>query len=158
MMRVLTLLIFISLSSILLQAERPNILIIFTEDQGFHDVSYYNDKKDIETPAIDALAEAGMRFDDFYANCPVCSPSRTALLTGRQQDLVGVPGVIRDRVENSWGYWDPNSTSIATVLSKNGYETALVGKWHLGLESPNLPNDRGFKFFKGFIGDMMDDY
>ncbi len=139
------------------RAERPNVLIIFTDDQGFYDVSYYN-KKDIETPAIDALAEAGMRFDNFYANCPVCSPSRAALLTGRQQDLVGVQGVIRDRIENSWGYWDPRSTSIATVMDRNGYQTALVGKWHLGLESPNLPNDRGFKYFKGFIGDMMDDY
>ncbi|MDA0347897.1 MAG: sulfatase-like hydrolase/transferase [Verrucomicrobia bacterium] len=157
-MRILTVLIVACLFGSFLRAERPNILIIFTDDQGFYDVSYYNEKKDIETPAIDALAEAGMRFDNFYANCPVCSPSRAALLTGRQQDLVGVPGVIRDRVENSWGYWDPNSTSIATVLSKNGYDTALVGKWHLGLESPNLPNDRGFKFFKGFIGDMMDDY
>ncbi|MCB1121559.1 MAG: sulfatase-like hydrolase/transferase [Verrucomicrobiae bacterium] len=140
-----------------LHAARPNILIIFTDDQGFHDVSYYN-KKDIKTPAIDALAAAGMRFDNFYANCPVCSPSRAALLTGRQQDLVGVQGVIRDLELNTWGYWDPQSTSIATVLRRNGYQTAIVGKWHLGLESPNLPNDRGFAFFKGFIGDMMDDY
>lgn len=139
------------------QAERPNILIIFTDDQGFYDVSYYN-KKDIETPAIDALVDAGMRFDNFYANCPVCSPSRAALLTGRQQDLVGVQGVIRDLPLNTWGSWDPNSTSLATVLQRNGYHTALVGKWHLGLESPNLPNDRGFTYFKGFIGDMMDDY
>ena len=139
------------------QAARPNILIIFTDDQGYYDVSYYN-KQDIETPAIDALADAGMRFDNFYANCPVCSPSRAALLTGRQQDLVGVQGVIRDLQLNTWGYWDPNSTSIATVMKDNGYQTALVGKWHLGLESPNLPSDRGFSYFKGFIGDMMDDY
>ena len=75
------------LCTISLAAERPNVLIIFTDDQGYYDVSYYN-KKDIETPAIDALADAGMRFDNFYANCPVCSPSRAALLTGRQQDLV----------------------------------------------------------------------
>ena len=59
-------------------AERPNILIIFTDDQGFYDVSYVG-AKDIETPAIDALAASGMRFDNFYANCPVCSPSRAAL-------------------------------------------------------------------------------
>ena len=138
-------------------ADRPNILLIFTDDQGYYDVSY-NGMEDIETPALDALAEEGMRFDQFYANCPVCSPSRAALLTGRQQDLVGVQGVIRDIPSNSWGYWDPNSTSIATVLGKSGYETALVGKWHLGLEEPNIPNQRGFKYFKGFLGDMMDDY
>ncbi len=138
-------------------ASRPNMLLIFTDDQGYYDVSY-NGLEDIETPELDALAAAGMRFDNFYANCPVCSPSRAALLTGRQQDLVGVQGVIRDLLENSWGYWDPNSTSIATVLAENGYETAIVGKWHLGLEEPNIPNERGFKHFKGFLGDMMDDY
>ncbi|MBC9868125.1 MAG: sulfatase-like hydrolase/transferase [Opitutae bacterium] len=138
-------------------ADRPNILLIFTDDQGYYDVSY-NGLDDIETPALDALAEEGMRFDNFYANCPVCSPSRAALLTGRQQDLVGVQGVIRDLEDNSWGYWDPDTTSIATVLGKSGYETALVGKWHLGLEGPNIPNQRGFKYFKGFLGDMMDDY
>lgn len=157
MRTILLFLCLLSLASVSIHAVRPNILILFTDDQGYYDVSYYN-KKDIETPNIDALAEAGMRFDNFYANCPVCSPSRAALLTGRQQDLVGVQGVIRDLEHNTWGFWDPNSTSIATVLSRNGYETALVGKWHLGLESPNLPNDRGFRYFKGFIGDMMDDY
>ena len=138
-------------------ADRPNILLIFTDDQGYYDVSY-NGLEDIETPALDALAEEGMRFDNFYANCPVCSPSRAALLTGRQQDLVGVQGVIRDLKDNTWGYWDPDSTSIATVLGNSGYETTLVGKWHLGLEEPNIPNQRGFKYFKGFLGDMMDDY
>lgn len=143
--------------TLLSAADRPNILLIFTDDQGYYDVSY-NGLEDIETPVLDALAEEGMRFDNFYANCPVCSPSRAALLTGRQQDLVGVQGVIRDLKDNTWGYWDPNSTSIATVLGNNGYETALVGKWHLGLEEPNIPNQRGFKYFKGFLGDMMDDY
>ncbi len=157
MKAILCLWALLCLCAVSLATERPNVLIIFTDDQGYYDVSYYN-KKDIETPAIDALADAGMRFDNFYANCPVCSPSRAALLTGRQQDLVGVQGVIRDLELNTWGYWDPNSTSIATVMKRNGYHTALVGKWHLGLESPNLPSDRGFTHFKGFIGDMMDDY
>ena len=114
------------LASAVHSANRPNILLIFTDDQGYYDVSYYG-KEDIETPVLDGLAEAGMRFDSFYANCPVCSPSRAALLTGRQQDLVGVPGVIRDRLQNSWGYWDPNSTSLATVLADNGYEAYFAG-------------------------------
>ncbi len=60
----------------------PNILLILTDDQGYHDVSYYG-TEDIRTPSIDAIAAAGMRFDNFYANCPVCSPTRAALLTGR---------------------------------------------------------------------------
>ncbi len=70
----------------------PNILIILTDDQGYHDVSYYG-TKDLKTPHLDALIKDGLRFDNFYANCPVCSPTRAALLTGRYQDYVGVPGV-----------------------------------------------------------------
>ncbi len=73
----------------------PNILLILTDDQGYHDVSYYG-TEDIKTPHMDALAADGMRFDNFYANCPVCSPTRAALLSGRYQAFGGGPGVIRN--------------------------------------------------------------
>ncbi len=139
------------------QATKPNILLILTDDQGYHDVSYYG-TADIQTPATDQLAAAGMRFDDFYANCPVCSPTRAALLTGQYQDAVGVPGVIRTHADNSWGYLDPAATLLPVPLKKAGYKTAIIGKWHLGLESPNMPNERGFDYFYGWLGDMMDDY
>lgn len=139
------------------QSSPPNILLIVTDDQGYHDVSYYG-TEDIRTPNIDSLAAAGMQFDRFYANCPVCSPTRAALLTGRYQDYVGVPGVIRTHANNSWGYLDPNAILLPTPLKKAGYRTAIIGKWHLGLESPNTPNERGFDEFKGWLGDMMDDY
>ena len=135
----------------------PNILLIFTDDQGYHDVSYYG-TEDLQTPHIDQIAEAGMRFDNFYANCPVCSPTRAALLTGRYQDYVGVPGVIRTYEDNNWGYLDPNATLLPEQLKMAGYHTALIGKWHLGLESPNTPVERGFDYFHGWLGDMMDDY
>ena len=138
-------------------AELPNILLIFTDDQGYHDVSYYG-TDDLQTPNIDQIAEAGMRFDNFYANCPVCSPTRAALLTGRYQDYVGVPGVIRTYEDNNWGYLDPNATLLPEQLKMAGYHTALIGKWHLGLESPNTPVERGFDYFHGWLGDMMDDY
>ena len=121
---------------------QPNILLILTDDQGYHDVSYYG-TKDIQTPHIDALQKDGMRFDNFYANCPVCSPTRAALMAGRYQDYVGVPGVIRTNIKNSWGYLDPNAILLPNKLNEVNYHTALIGKWHLGLESPNTPNERG---------------
>lgn len=138
-------------------AARPNILLILTDDQGYHDVSYYG-TRDLRTPNIDRLANTGMQFDNFYANCPVCSPTRAALLSGRYQDRVGVPGVIRTHAQDSWGYLDPKATLLPSLLKKANYHTAIIGKWHLGLESPNLPNQRGFNYFQGWLGDMMDDY
>jgi len=135
----------------------PNILVILTDDQGYHDVSYYG-TKDIKTPNIDQLASSGLRLDNFYANCPVCSPTRASLLTGRFPDHVGVPGVIRTFDKDNWGYLDPKSILLPKELKKAGYATAMIGKWHLGLDSPNLPNERGFDYFQGWLGDMMDDY
>ncbi|NND08369.1 MAG: sulfatase-like hydrolase/transferase [Saprospiraceae bacterium] len=139
------------------EVDPPNILIILTDDQGYHDVSYYG-TSDLYTPHIDALVKDGIRFDNFYANCPVCSPTRAALLTGRYQEYVGVPGVIRTNPKNSWGFLDPEALMLPQLLAARGYHTALIGKWHLGLQSPNTPNERGFAFFHGWLGDMMDDY
>jgi arylsulfatase A-like enzyme len=138
-------------------AERPNFLLILTDDHGYGDVSAYH-ASDVRTPNIDRIGAEGMLFTAMRANCTVCSPSRAALLTGRYADRVGVPGVIRTHPENSWGYFDPKVPTIADELKKAGYHTAIIGKWHLGLESPNLPNDRGFDFFHGFLGDMMDSF
>ncbi|MCA8986114.1 MAG: sulfatase-like hydrolase/transferase [Planctomycetaceae bacterium] len=138
-------------------AAPPNVLVILVDDLGYGDLSSYG-ATDLQTPAIDRLIQSGMKFVNFYANCPVCSPTRAALLTGRYQDRVGVPGVIRTHPENSWGYLAPDAVTIASVLKQSGYHTGIIGKWHLGLESPNIPNERGFDFFHGFLGDMMDDY
>lgn len=136
---------------------KPNILIILVDDLGYGDLSI-NGGTDIHTPHIDRLFEKGMKFKKFYANCTVCSPTRASLLTGSYPDLVGVPGVIRTNETNSWGYLSEDAITLPQVLKKAGYETAIIGKWHLGLESPNKPNERGFDFFHGFLGDMMDDY
>lgn len=135
----------------------PNFLILLTDDHGYGDVSAYH-ASDVRTPNIDRLGAEGMVFTTMRANCTVCSPSRAALLTGRYADRVGVPGVIRTQPEDSWGYLDSKVPTLANELKKAGYHTSLVGKWHLGLESPNLPNERGFDFFHGFLGDMMDSY
>ncbi|NQT00763.1 MAG: sulfatase-like hydrolase/transferase, partial [Planctomycetes bacterium] len=124
-------------------ANRPNIIMILVDDLGYGDLSSYG-AKDMQTPNIDKLIASGMRFDNFYANCPVCSPTRASLLTGRYPDLVGVPGVIRTHLTNNWGYLAPQAVLLPKVLKPAGYHTAIVGKWHLGLESPNTPNERGF--------------
>jgi arylsulfatase A-like enzyme len=138
-------------------ARKTNIVMILVDDLGYGDLSSYG-ATDLKTPNIDSLVAAGIRFDNFYANCPVCSPTRASLLTGRYPDLVGVPGVIRTHITNNWGHLDPRATLLPKLLKRAGYHTAIVGKWHLGLESPNTPNDRGFDHFHGFLGDMMDDY
>ena len=137
--------------------EKPNVLIILVDDLGYGDLSSYG-AKDLKSPKIDSLISSGMRFDSFYANCPVCSPTRAALLSGTYPDIAGVPGVIRTHPQNNWGWLSPNVTLLPTILKSSGYHTSIVGKWHLGLEEPNTPNVRGFDFFKGFLCDMIDDY
>ena len=134
----------------------PNVLTIMVDDLGYGDLSCYG-AEDARTPNIDRLAASGIRFTDFYANCCVCSPTRASLVSGRYPDRVGVPGVIRTHAENSWGYLAEFPT-IADMMHERGYQTVLIGKWHLGLDSPNLPSERGFDLFRGFLCDMIDDY
>ncbi|MGE9267268.1 MAG: sulfatase family protein [Verrucomicrobiales bacterium] len=153
LLALLALLAFLPLGA----AERPNFLIIFTDDLGYGDVSTYQDS-DCQTPHLDQLAKEGLLFTAMRANCTVCSPSRAALLTGKNADCVGVPGVIRSDKKNSWGYFDPAARTLADELNAAGYHSAAIGKWHLGLEAENHPNKRGFTHFHGFLGDMMDDY
>ena len=138
-------------------SERPNVLMILVDDLGYGDLGVQG-AEDLRTPHVDKLAAAGMRFANFYANCPVCSPTRASLMTGRYPELVGVPGVIRTYPQDNWGWLDPAAVTLPQVLKKAGYKTAIVGKWHLGLESPNTPNERGFDHAHAFLGDMMDDY
>ena len=155
-MRSILALVVVCLLSMLAQA-KPNILIILVDDLGYGDLSCYG-AKDLKTPHIDSLMADGMRFDSFYANCPVCSPTRAALLSGTYPDLVGVPGVIRTYPQNNWGWLSEKAVLLPNPLKAVGYHTAIIGKWHLGLESPNTPNERGFDYFKGFLCDMIDDY
>ena len=134
-----------------------NILCILVDDLGYGDLSCQG-ATDMQTPNIDALSEQGITFTSFYANCPVCSPSRAALLSGKYPDMVGVPGVIRQNINNNWGYLNENAILLPEVLKENDYHSAIIGKWHLGLKTPNIPNEKGFDYFKGFLGDMMEDY
>lgn len=138
-------------------AKSPNILLIFADDHGYGDISAHNGPS-IQTPHIDRIAASGARFTKFYANSSVCSPSRASLMTGRYPDRAGVPGVIRTHPENSWGYFRQDAVTLPSVLKQKDYHTALIGKWHLGLQPENHPCKRGFDHFRGFLGDMMDDY
>jgi arylsulfatase A-like enzyme len=138
-------------------SDRPNVICILADDLGYGDLSCQGGK-DIRTPNIDRIMNEGIRFTDFHANCTVSSPSRAALLTGRYPDMVGVPGVIRTHDTDNWGYLLPDAVLLPTLLKTAGYTSAIIGKWHLGLESPNTPTEKGFDFFRGFLGDMMDDY
>ena len=143
-------------SALFAQAGRskPNVLVILADDLGYGDLGSQG-SKDIRTPNIDALSKAGMRFDNFYANCPVCSPTRAALLSGRYPELVGVPGVIRKQPDQNWGYLSPKATLVPAVMKRAGYTTGIVGKWHLGYNGANTPNERGFDEFRGMRGDML---
>ena len=138
-------------------AKPPNVVLIVADDLGYGDLSSYG-ADDLHTPHVDSLVEDGIHFSQFYANSSVCSPTRAALLTGRYQERVGVPGVIRTHARNNWGYLAPEATLIGDVVRRRGYHTGMVGKWHLGLEAPNRPWERGFDYTYVFLGDMMDDY
>lgn len=137
---------------------RPNIIVILADDMGRGEYSAFG-TKDIRTPSIDRLCKEGLTFDNFYANSCVCSPSRAALLTGCFPNRVGVPGVIREEdPDSNWGYLSQTAKLFPQLLKPAGYQSAIVGKWHLGINSPNTPTERGFDRFDGFLGDMMDDY
>ena len=156
-MRILFLTLIFCLSHAPHCAAKPNIVVILVDDLGYSDLSSFGGK-DIHTPSIDRLMKAGLRLNQFYSNCTVCTPTRASLLTGRYPDMVGAPGVIRQWSQNNWGHFAPTGPTLPELLRKAGYHTGMVGKWHLGFESPNIPNDRGFDFFHGFLADMMDDY
>ncbi len=140
-------------------ATNPNIIFIMADDLGRNDISFYGQGKNgVRTPHIDSLFNTGVSLPNFYANSPVCSPTRAALMTGLYPDHAGVPGVIRQNAADNWGHLRSDVALLPERFKSLGYTTSMVGKWHLGFESPNLPNERGFEHFHGFLGDMMDDY
>ncbi len=134
-----------------------NILLIIVDDLGFGDLSCQG-AEDLKTPHLDNLIADSLKLNRLYANCPVCSPTRASVITGCYPDRVGVPGVIRTHDTNSWGYFQPGAATLPQQLDDLNYKTGAIGKWHLGLREENHPLHRGFDFFKGFLGDMMDDY
>tara|TARA_R110002049_G_scaffold76250_4_gene196101 strand:- start:24112 stop:25506 length:1395 start_codon:yes stop_codon:yes gene_type:complete len=130
----LTIIILLFTGSLFSQ-QKPNILFVFIDDMGYGDLGCYGNEE-AETPQIDKLAREGIRFNQFYVNAPVCSPSRVAVITGQYPPRNGISTVITKRALNSErgikDYLSLEAPSIARELSRNGYYTAHIGKWHMG--------------------------
>jgi len=123
----------------------PNVVIVFTDDQGWADVGVFG-AKGFTTPHLDRMAAEGMRFTDFYASQGVCSASRASLLTGCYAERVSVHGALSPGSETGLS---PDETTIAEMLRARGYATCAVGKWHLGDALPYLPLQQGFDEYLG---------
>ena len=136
-------------------SRRPNIIVFMTDDQGYGDLSCMG-TTDFLTPHIDELATGGARFTNWYSNSPVCSPSRASLLTGRYPGNAGVRAILAGH-RKATGL-TPEAPTIATALRDVGYQTAMVGKWHLGLDEKCRPNQNGFDYFYGFMAGCIDYY
>ncbi|MBI4622982.1 MAG: sulfatase-like hydrolase/transferase [Verrucomicrobia bacterium] len=169
-----TIVAFIAFASIpvcaaAVSAERPNIVFMLADDLGYGDLACFG-AKDVRTPHIDALARAGVRFTNAYANGPECTPSRTAILTGRYPQRAGgmecpigtgnvgrYDEAVRLREQNDLGL-PPRMAALAPGLKSAGYATALIGKWHMGYDLKFNPLDQGFDRFFGILGGNVDYY
>lgn len=137
------------------EARQPNVILVYTDDQGSVDVNCYG-AKDLITPHMDALAKRGVRFTQFYSAAPVCSPSRAAVLTGRYPQRAGLasnagskPGSVGMPAEQ---------LTMAEIFKAAGYATGHVGKWHLGYVEETMPNAQGFDYSYGHMGGCIDNY
>lgn len=123
----------------------PNVVIVFTDDQGYQDLSCFG-SPNIYTPHLDQIAADGLRLTNFYAAQAVCSASRAALLTGCYPNRIGIKGALFP--QSKIGI-NPMETTLAEMLQEQGYKTGIFGKWHLGHLPKFLPNNHGFDEFMG---------
>ena len=128
-------------------AEKPNVVILLADDLGYQDIGCYGGP--VKTPTLDSLAARGTRFEQFYSGCAVCSPSRATLMTGRHHIRTGVYSWIHDASQKS--HLLPREVTLAEILRAAGYQTAHVGKWHLGLPTEQhakpTPDQHGFDYW-----------
>ena len=146
-MRKLLLLFSLALMGCAQRSDLPNIIIIFTDDQGYGDVGCYG-ADGFETPNLDQMAKDGIRFTDFYVSQAVCSASRASLMTGSYSERVGVQGALLPWDLNGL---DPKTETIAKLLKRYGYTNGIFGKWHLGHMEKYLPLQNGFDEYAGLI-------
>ncbi|MEQ9220924.1 MAG: sulfatase-like hydrolase/transferase [Cyclobacteriaceae bacterium] len=136
-------------------ADKPNVIIIYTDDQGTIDMNAFG-AEDLVTPNMDRIAKSGIRFTQFYAS-PICSPSRASLLTGKTPQKSGCPGNAGASLESMRGV--PGSQyTMAEMFKDAGYRTAHIGKWHLGFQPDMLPNAQGFDYSFGHLVGCIDNY
>lgn len=136
-------------------ARKPNVILIFTDDQGTIDVNCYG-SKDLYTSNLDRLAKEGTRFTQFYVGAPVCSPSRAALMTGRYPQGAGVPGNVSSQPGHTG--MPTEQITIAEMMKAADYTTGHVGKWHLGYTPETMPNGQGYDSSFGHMGGCIDNY
>lgn len=134
---------------------KPNFVVILADDLGYGDLSCYR-REASPTPNLDRMAARGLRFTDFHSNGPVCSPTRTALLTGCYQQRFGIEGVLRPVDHRDKPGLPPESTTFAERLRDAGYATSICGKWHLGYRPEDNPLRHGFDEFHGFLSGNVD--
>jgi arylsulfatase A-like enzyme len=138
--------------------DRPNVVLIITDDAGYGDFGVYG-APDIRTPHIDSLARDGVRLTDFYANGATCTPTRAGLISGRYQQRYALeaPLGVRPKEDAQRGL-TPSDRFLPRLLKTAGYATALIGKWHLGWKPEFSPNAHGFDEFFGFKSGFIDYY
>ena len=137
---------------------RPNVILIVADDLGYGDLGSYG-ALDIKTPSLDTLAHDGVRLTDYYANAPVCTPTRAALITGRYQQRVLLERPLDTNAGAGLEQGLPvTGRSLPQLLKNAGYTTALIGKWHLGFKAEYHPNRHGFDYFWGYLAGYIDWY
>jgi len=135
--------------------DKPNVIVIYSDDQGSVDVNCYG-SKDLATPTLDKLARTGVRFTQMYSPSAICSASRAGLLTGRFPPRAGVPGNVSSHKGKAG--LPTEEVIMAEIFKGAGYATAHVGKWHLGYTPETMPNGQGFDFSYGHMGGCIDNY
>ena len=127
---------------------RPNVIVMVADDLGWADVGFHGNTT-IDTPSLDRIAREGVQLDRFYTT-PICSPTRAALMTGRDPIRLGVAYSTIMPWQNNGVH--PNETFLPELFLASGYQTAMVGKWHLGHAQQQFhPNSRGFEHFYGHL-------
>jgi arylsulfatase A len=133
------------------EPNKPNVIFILVDDQGYYDLGCYG-ATEVKTPHVDAMAKEGLRFTDYYAAAPICSPSRAGILTGCYPRRIGLETWVQ-RADSRIGI-HPDEVTLAELFQATGYATACIGKWHLGFHEPFLPRQQGFDHYFGLLHNL----